>query len=172
MIVDKKEQEQLFKSSQIEKHYRDNYQRLVKMVLFRAGSIWDAEEVVQGAYERALKYYRVFPENEFNLWFGRLLNNVLRDHKSADRDWLRGFGHIGDEDETHGSCPHYPEEILREVFDLISTKSEIQIEVLSYYMKHELSAKDISEITDYPYKRTHQIIQRFKNELKELYGDT
>lgn len=171
-MVDKKEQEQLFKSSQIEKHYLNNYNRLVKMVLFRAGSIWDAEDVVQSAYERSMRYYKVFPEAEFDLWFGRLLNNVLRDHKSAERDWLRGFGQVEDEDETHGSCPHYPEAILREVFDLISTKSEIQIEVLSYYMKHELSAKDISEITDYPYKRTHQIIQRFKNELKELYGDT
>jgi DNA-directed RNA polymerase specialized sigma24 family protein len=58
---------------------------------------------------------------------------------------------------------------MREVFELIDTKSEAQKEVLNLYFHQEYSAIDISRITHINYSTAHQIIQRFRNELKELY---
>ena len=60
---------------------------------------------------------------------------------------------------------------MKEIFELINTKSEVQIEILNMYFKQEFSAKDIAAITEHSYSKTHQIIQRFRNELKELYRD-
>lgn len=155
----------------IEDHYKDNYKRLVKRMSFRGGTIWAAEDIVQTAYERAIRYYRPLNPEDFERWFSVLLNNAAKDFNAAER----GYSPINDDDELQEElpylgCPHYPEEIMREVFELVNTKSEVQIEILSLHLKHELSAKDISTITNYSYAKTHQIIQRFRNELRDLYG--
>lgn len=152
----------------IKKHYEDNYRRLMKRMSFRAGTEWDAEDVVQEAYARALKYFKSYDGKTLDQWFSTILNNTLRDHKNSEK----GFAATSfEEEESEGiPCSYYPDRIVGEIYELIDTKSVIQIEVLTMHFKHGYSAKDISSITDYSYAATHQIIQRFRNELKELYG--
>jgi len=77
-----------------------------------------------------------------------------------------------EEDENEGTieCSSYPNHVIREIYELIDTKSEIQIEVLMLHLKQGYSAIDISRQIDCSYAKAHQIIQRFKNELKELYS--
>lgn len=171
MSVENKSKKELSLFPQVEAHFLKNFKTLVKRFTKRAGTMWAAEDVVQGAYERAIRYYRPFPDEDFERWFSIILSNSLRDFLAAER----GYSPIEDEENVaeeapYEGCPHYPEEIMREVFDLILTKSEVQIEILSLHFKHELSATDISQITDYSYAKTHQIIQRFRNELRDLYG--
>lgn len=43
-------------SEALEKYYKDNYDRLVKSYTRRCGTPWDAEDVVQEAFTRALTY--------------------------------------------------------------------------------------------------------------------
>lgn len=154
----------------IQQHYVDNYRRLMKRMTFRAGTEWDAEDVIQESYARALKYFKSFDGKKYNLnqWFMTILNNTLRDHKNSEK----GFAATTfEEEEMSGTpCTYFPDRIGDEISELIATKSLIQIEVLNLYFKQGYSAKDISCITDYSYSTTHQIIQRFRNELKELYG--
>lgn len=151
----------------IEKHYIENRQKLVKRMLFRSGSEEDAEDIVQEAYLRAILYHKSFNGDMFDKWFSTILNNCLREQKNIQS------GHSADqfiEEEADGTgCPHYSEHVMREVYELINTKSLVQQEVLNLFFQQEYSAVDISRITMYSYSQCHQIIQRFRNELKELY---
>lgn len=156
--------------AEIEKHYVENVGSLVKKMGYRCGIPEMGWDIVHTAYERALKYHRSCREGMFPQWFSMLLNNSLRDFKNAEK----GYTPIGeDQEETAETigCPHYPSHIMREVFELIDTKSLVQQEVLNLHFKEEYSPKDISAITNYSYAQSHQIIQRFRNELKELYHD-
>lgn len=151
----------------IEKYYVESREKLVKRFTYRAGSTEGAEDVVQEAFSRALKYVKSF-NGEIERWMSMILNNSLRAYKNEEK----GYTPI-DYEEEEGEVPpeHYPRHVMREVYQLIQTKSLDQIEVLMYYFQQEYSAKDISEITDHSYAKCHQIIQRFRNELKELYRE-
>lgn len=151
-------------------HYLENRSRLVKKMAWRTGSTAAGEDIVQTAYERALKYIDACENDDFPKWFSTIINNSFK-------DWLReesGYSHSDDDDEEVRDydlhCPHYPTSLMKEVYELIDTKSEVQIEVLKLFFRNEYTAKDISSITEYSYSRCHQIIQRFRNELKDLYG--
>lgn len=153
----------------IEKHYVDNRQRLMKKMTFRAGTHEAAEDVLQEAYYRALRYQNSFDGSNFGKWFSTILNNSLREYKNVEKGY--SLEEFVEEDAEGFSCRHYPDQVMREVFDLIETKSEVQKEVLGLFFRQEYSAMDISRITDYSYAQCHQIIQRFRNELKDLYRE-
>lgn len=151
----------------IERHYLDRRQTYIKRMTFRSGSEADAEDIVQEAYYRALKYHKSCIDGAEDKWFSRILNNCLRDYKNAQ------MGHPVEEpdnEETDSiSCPHYPEQIMREVLQRINRKDGVQREVLKLHFEQDYSPIDISRITDYTYAQCHQIIHRFREELKRLY---
>lgn len=155
----------------ITKHYVANRERLTKRISFRIGNNFHgAEDIVQTAYERAVRYHRSFSGDMFDKWFSQILNNSLREYQNQER----GYVQPNEDDEEIAesvACPHYPGHIMHEVFELIETKSENQKEVLNLFFQQEYSAIDISRITAIPYGTAHQIIQRFRNELKDLYRE-
>lgn len=156
--------------SDIEKHYRDSRGKLVKKLTFRAGTEEAAEDIVQEAYYRALKYFASFNQDEdFNKWFSTILNNCLREYKNVEK------GHTNDEfneEEAEGTaCTSYPGHVMRDIFHLIEQKPAVHKEVLYLHFRQEYSPIDISRITDYSYANCHQIIQRFRNELKQLFQE-
>ena len=151
----------------IEKHYLINRQRFIKRMTYRAGTPQAAEDIVQTSYERALRYHKSCDRERFDQWFSMLMNNALRDMKNEER----GYSNIEitEEEAESISCPHYPERIMGEIYELLDTKSEVQIEVLSLHLKQGYRAVDISRLTEHSYAKSHHIIERFRNELKELY---
>lgn len=151
----------------IENHYKGNFNKLCKKMGFRAGTVEAGEDIVQTAYERAIRYRKSCDPERFGQWFNMLLNNALRDYKNAEKGYT--YSEDSEEEAESIDCPHYPEHIIREIYELIDTKSETQIEVLNLHIKQGYSAIDISRMTDNSYAKSHQIIQRFRNELKELY---
>lgn len=154
-------------TSVVETHYRANHNRLVKILTFRAGTPEDAEDVVQEAYARSLKYFKSFNGENFNRWFTSILNNCLRELKNVQK------GHAADlfeEEEADGTqCPHYANEILKEIRAMIEKKNPDHRMILSMHFDHEYSAIDISRLTEFSYAKCHQVIQRFRNELKSIY---
>lgn len=153
----------------IETYFRENRQKQVKKMTFRAGSPEAAEDIVQEAYCRAIRYGDSFTGDNFNGWFSTILNNCLREFKSAEK------GHIAeefDEEQADGvSNGNYPRKVMNEVKELISEKNSLHQEVLTLFFEHEYTAKNISEVLDVRYSKCHQIIQRFRNELKERYRE-
>ena len=155
----------------IEKHYILNKDRLIKRTSFRiGGNFHGAEDIVQTAYERAIRYINSFDGDVFDKWFNTILNNSLREYQNIERGYVQPDENSEEFTDAEG-CPHYPQHVMREVYELINTKSEAQIEVLNLFFKQEYSAIDISRISSIPYGTAHQIIQRFRNELKELYRE-
>lgn len=153
----------------IEQHYIKNRPKFVKWLTFRAGSPEAAEDIIQEAYYRALKYCKSYrPDDAFNGWFGRIVGRCLIDYKNEEN------GHAEDEfveEQAEGTaCPHYTDHVMRDVMELISTKSLVQQEVLGMYFGMEYTAKDISKITEYSYAMCHKIISRFREELRTLYN--
>lgn len=153
----------------IETYYRENYNRIVKRLKFRSGSLEDAEDIAQEAFTRALKYGPKAEIIDFNRWFSLILTNALRDHMNASG----GYVYADDEVMEEGSidCSGYSSRVMREIYELIDTKSTNQIEILTLHIFDEFSAKDISEITEFSYAQVHKTISRFREELRQLYRD-
>lgn len=152
----------------IENHYRLNREKLVKRMAFRAGSDNYAEDIVQEAYERAIRYAVSFNGADMDKWINMILNNCLRDFKNIEN------GHttdMFDEEEAQGiDCPHYSMHVMREVYELIETKALVHQEILNLHFKYEYSPIDISRLTEHSYANCHKVIARFRQELRELYS--
>lgn len=153
----------------IEQHYRDNFSTLVKKYSRSMGSVHSAEDVVQEAYYRALKYGSTYNGTNFDGWFGRILINSLRDFKAAERG--RGIEQEADE-QTLGTISEQglDAKTIKEIKELISTKSVQHREILNLYFIHGYKLRDILAIVDMKRKTVDQCLQRFKKELKEIYG--
>lgn len=153
----------------IEDHYIVNRNKLVKRMSFRAGSIEAAEDIIQTAYERALRYCNTCDFTRFNQWFSMLINNAFHDYRNEERGYSDIEADVDDNPDT--GCPHYSDRIISEVYELVDTKSESQIEILSLHLKHGYRPIDIARITEYSYAKCWQVIERFRNEVRELYSE-
>jgi len=152
----------------IEEHYQKNKLQYMKSLTFRAGTEWDAEDVLHDAYERAIKYYGSYDGiQEFGAWFRTILNNALRAHLNASKGH---FVSLDEVEEESIPCSQFSSEMLKEIYQFIKTKNSVQQEVLMLHLKHGYRAIDISQITEHSYPNCRQIISRFMEELKEKYS--
>ncbi|NOQ73261.1 MAG: sigma-70 family RNA polymerase sigma factor [Crocinitomix sp.] len=72
----------------IEEFYRNNFDKQVKKIRYIIGSHSSAEDVVQEAYRRAVKYQSSYREEmgELSTWFNSILYNSMKDWQTQDRD--------------------------------------------------------------------------------------
>lgn len=74
---------------------QNKFTNLVNKLARRVPNRADAEDIVQTALERGLRYVNTYDENqEFDAWFGRLLQN-------AWKDWLKDNRRMGMTDEVN-----------------------------------------------------------------------
>jgi RNA polymerase sigma factor (sigma-70 family) len=129
----------------------------------------DGEDVVQDAYERAMKYYDdTNPPLNFEHWFARILYTAMLDHKR------KAFGQSleNEEDQYEGiPCQQYDGELVKQIYDFIETKPEDIRYSLYLHFKYGYSAVDIHNIVGGPYIATAKRISRFREELKERFGE-
>lgn len=154
----------------LEQFYRNNFDRFVKRMKNRAGTIQAAEDVVQEAFYRALKYQDSFdPTQPLENWFNRILNNSLKEYKNKEK------GHIADsfdEDEVDGTdCRMMSQQLWDTVRSEINQYDGEHYEILSLYFEHQYKPRDICNVVDMKYKTVEQILQRFKRMIKEEYGE-
>lgn len=152
----------------IEEHYRLHRDNYAKRFGRRVGVPELGEDLVQEAYTRVLKYQHSFNGEDFDKWFRTILNNCLRDYRNQEKGRIP----VEFDEEEHDGLPNhdYPRHVMRDVMKLVATKSLVQIEVLTLYLEQEYTAIEISQITEHSYAMVHQIILRFRQECKELYG--
>ncbi len=153
---------------QIENHYRKNFNTLVKRIKYRAGTQWNAEDIVQEAYLRALKYAATYRDNlEFDHWFARIVSNTLKDFKRAERDYA-GLEDIGEEDELVEDTS-LPRNIQLEIRRAINDLPADQKEIVELHLVFGFELRHIVQIVDKKHATINQTIQRFKKTLKEKY---
>ena len=154
---------------QIELHYKDNFSSLVKRIKYRTGTTQAAEDVVQEAYLRALKYKGAFIEGaNMEHWFSRILSNALKDYMRAEREYS-GMDDIEDEEGEPVENENIPDSIKREIRFAISQLPDHHREVVELYYIYGYELRQIAQIVDMKYQTINQTIQRFKNALKERY---
>jgi RNA polymerase sigma factor (sigma-70 family) len=156
------------RNTQIEAFYKENFNRLIKRVGHRAGTHWAAEDVVQEAFVRALKYWDTYdPANkEIGAWFNTILNNALRDYTRDERR----YGMCEEfEDEKHNDLALSPEALgaAAKIRELIAAKGQPTKSILTMYYLQGYKPKEIVEVLDVEVKTVRQYVWRFRDELKE-----
>lgn len=153
---------------EIEDHFRKQRNNYVKKITRRSGTPEAAEDIVQEAYTRALKYSHSFIQGDLDKWMSTIIGNTLRDYMNAER----GYTPVEPkEDDELAPEVLYPRRVMKEVYDRIELMSKDQQEVLNYFFRQEYTAKEISEITFFTQNKCDKIIQKFRKELKELYRE-
>lgn len=151
----------------IEVHYRSNYNKLVKRMRNRVpgNSTALAEEVVQEAYARAMKYYRTYDtsESKFETWFNSIINNVLNVCKNDEGD--RGVTHTLEEN-TEDIRMNKQDKVLHDtVLEEMKVCKTSEAEILSLFFLHGFKSKDIAEFVNKGHSNIRQIIYRFRERM-------
>ncbi len=156
----------------IEDHYKANKDTIIKKITFKAGSVQDAEDVVQEAHYRALKYIHAYNPNEFEFsrWFSRLFQHVWRD-ALADK-YQRGRPE--EVSETDYICEAFKSnapQLMELIYsEILNTENADHREVLTLYLIYEYKLREVSDIMGMRSGTVNQILFRFKDELKNIHN--
>lgn len=153
----------------IEQHYVANYERLVKRSTYRVPhrSKALAEECVQEAYLRAIKYFPTFDEkrDSFEKWFEGILRNAVNDCRTIEKD--RGVTYELIDEDGVDLTPSKREKYT--AIGLIKSIKDSKYKmVLSLFLLYGFKTVDIAEHTGITHTNVRQIIYKYRNKLSEL----
>jgi len=154
----------------IGEYYEANRERLVKTLLRRAGSPENAEDIVQEAFLRALKYYEsAGPRaDKIDEWFGTLCNNALIDLKKAER--ICGAAIDIDECEpTPFEVDFTDERTATRIKWEIDKRKGTERDVLYLYFIKEHSPSDIQCVLGIGVNSVKWYVRKFKEEMNALF---
>lgn len=156
----------------IENHYRENFGKLVKIFANRAGGAYNSEDVVQEAFERAIRYQNSFdPERqEFGGWFNGIINNSLREFKIAERRLGMGVEYNEDMDDVI-PLMEWEEDLIENVKEDIAKKPEAVRQALYLYIFQQYKPREIAQIVDMSNAYIRTSVKEFKQEMRKKYGE-
>ena len=151
----------------INSHFRSNYTKLVKRMRNRVpdNSTALAEEVVQEAYARAMKYYRTYDASlgEFDTWFNRILNNTLNVCKNEEGD--RGVTHFLEENTEDIRVSRRDRDLHNYVLKEMDVCKARERDILKLFFIHGFKSKDVAEFTNKSHTAVRQTIFRFRERM-------
>ena len=156
----------------LELYYQEERKHLVNKVKRRAGGEVNAEDVVQEAFTRGLKYANSFDETRrpFEAWFNTILNNSLRDFQRQER--LYGMNISLDEEKIDGvDMKEIRGVIKRDLYKLINRQPEPKSTILRLHFRKGYKTREITEVVDAPLGTVFSTIRRFKQEVENLYAE-
>lgn len=150
--------------------YKKNFNTIKQKMTKRAGTEWDAEDALQDAFERAIKYYNSYdPEKStFAVWFSRILSNAVKDHLRRSK----GLGDCEfDEEIADGTpCEQYTERMAENIRSAILSRKPHISEVLDLFFNKGYTARDISRLVELSHIAINQHIYRFREEIRKEYA--
>ena len=156
---------------EVEAHYLANRDKIIKKITFKAGSVQDAEDVVQEAYCRALTYIHAYNPNEFEFsrWFSRLFQNVWRD--ILTEKYQRGKpAEISETDYVCYKFESNAPQLMELVYDAIfATENADHRELLTLYLIYGYKLREVADIMGMLPGTVNQVLYRFKDELKNIH---
>jgi RNA polymerase sigma factor (sigma-70 family) len=157
----------------IEKHYRNNRDKLVKRVLNRVPNRSEAlaEECVQEAYFKAYKYFGTFNPaiKEFNSWFNTILNNTVRFCKLQER--IGSYAVDIDNMADNLKIEDQDRELLALIYKAIDGESERSKEILTLFYISGFKSREVAEYTGKGHSNVRQIILQFRRKLYSEISD-
>lgn len=152
----------------IEEHYRANFNTLVKRYKRPLGSEQAAEDVVQEAYVRCLKYQHTWDSSqEFTPWFSIILRNAFRDQLSSERGI--SFEELDEFDYRIEDTERIDD--LRAALELyIPRESLAHQPSLKLFFLSDYNCKEISEITELTHSNVRYIVSAFRKKFLLRYN--
>jgi len=167
-------------NKQIEQHYAENFDKLVKRFSHRAGGVADAEDVVQEAFALALKYKDSFnPDNvygekghktEFGGWFNGILNNSLKLYKKKERLLGMSVEYSEDMDELV-PLMEWEDNLIEAVKKDIARKPEQVRQALWLYIFKQYKPREIAQVVEMSNAYIRTSVKEFKQEMRAKYGE-
>lgn len=156
----------------ISQYYAENYEVLCKTVQGRVGGMYNAEDVVQEAFVRALTYAESFDSVRASLptWIGTILRRAMFDFKRAELQQ----GMVREESDPEEPMFDFPErceltiEGIRKDIEAVSDPEHRDVLRLTYV--HQYTPREIEEIMDLGLANIKKVRLRFKNEMVAKYG--
>ena len=156
----------------IEEFFRDNYQVLVKRIQARRMQESDAEDVVQEAFARALKYRDSFnPDfHEIGAWFNTILNNAFKDYRHAN--FTGDYSFCEEEhDELDASEQGWVDaNMLKKIREEVSKLPKGQASIVHLVLLSGYKYKEAAQILDQKFETVKKTVYRFKKDMRELHG--
>lgn len=155
-------------NQRIEELYVSKYNHLCNQVRRWVGPP-NAEDVVQEAFTRALKYKRSWnPEYKtLGAWFKGILNNAARDKKQEER--MQGMSgpeyYESEELDTTMAKSELVEKVISEM------DTSINSEVLRMFFVLGYTRKEIAEVVELTPKYIGNVVYEFRKSMQEKYGD-
>lgn len=152
----------------ISDHYIINYKKLVKRASWRVPnkSVHLAEEVVQEAYTRALKFFKAYdPERgDFGAWFNRIYNCCVANCIKQENGNMPS---LDDEDEylepfIIDDSAWVPKDMALLIKNNIDAQTPEVAEVLRMFFLLGMKTPDIADCTNQSHSNVRQIIYRFR----------
>jgi RNA polymerase sigma factor (sigma-70 family) len=154
----------------IENLFRAGYNNFVARVKGRVGGAFNAEDVVQEAFTRALTYRSSFdPERlTLNAWFNTILNNACKDFKREEK--MQGMT----EELTEQNGGLYDlgvegKDVQRKVEEEIKDYPNKQRDVLTLYYLRGYSRRDVAKVLDVSTNYVKVLSYRFRADFREKY---
>ena len=155
----------------LEEFFKKEHFILVKRIKARGMQEADAEDVVQEAFYRALKYIDTYnPERQgIGAWFNTIMNNAFKDYRHAN---FTGEYSFREEDEELGGDLEedtFNKQIVKELQREIASRNEVERNILHATFVLGYSYKACSQVFDVAFTRVQFILQEFRKEMKEKY---
>lgn len=152
------------KNEIVEAYYRENYTVLIKIARRRVGnySLVLAEEAVQEAFTRALKYFKTYnSDNLFNDWFKRILYNTINQLKTQEKN-----GGATTTEDTESISHQGDVAFTKEIVDLLNKCTERDVEILNNYFFYGFKTIEIAELMNISHDVVRDRIRTFRAKVK------
>lgn len=155
----------------LERFYQDNFDSYVKRITRKAGSPENAEDIVQEAFYRALKYGDTFDPriNKMETWFNSIVKRAMYDFKRVEMRQGMAIEREGVVEEAI-DLNGFDQKLAEDIERLIEHKQTKHRNILYLYFVRNYPPRDIVQIVDENIGNVKQILNRFKIEIGERYG--
>jgi RNA polymerase sigma factor (sigma-70 family) len=132
-----------------------------KRAAARCGGAYNADDVVQEAFTRALQYFPSYRGGGLENWFNGILLNAIKDFQRELR--LEGMTNEIDETDVKPTPLINNMDVLRDCgLTLAKAEAPRTKEVLTLHFKNGYTATEISSLLDMPESSVSMSIFRFK----------
>ena len=159
----------------LEKLYREQYNDKVRMVYRRAGGAYNADDVIQEAFTRALQYEDSFngeTMEDLNKWFDCILRRSLYDFKRSEikqgitQEELKEEDPDADIVNADGIDSRTAEELTEIIVGFPRPKRD----VLFLYFIRGYKSGEAAQVLDLTAKQVRNYVHQFKLNMREMYA--